>query len=586
MNSPFYTNQIEFCHECVTPGTSYYGHVDCPCCENPVLLGIQIRYCGPQQEVAVKIAEYTGTKLKALTSQMVNAVDTIESQMLRPGQKYNKSTCNDCGGTVEENATCLDGGCLSVSTGRDGDDERDVCWTTTNNPNQSTRTYDCIKGSCMEIGNGRFTSMSNCMKECNDIIDGRSSRTIRGDKTRILPPAPVNEEQSSVTRRTSVTVSEPSFYTCQSTVNPVVSENQHACIPVSTLSNGAYHNLEDCLNSGCGGWIVATTEDRIEANGIVVRPKEIAPIGMCCESYISKSTAPLTIESCTNYCCNGNDVWYPLYNTNGVTNSISSPLSYVNSVISHLITSQIAEVTNNKAPYIRKGYKTIRPYTPDTVNRCSGEVIGYIDHIPVYSSIADAVAQAPNYGCEGYHDHTINGKVGYMPCTSRSLMTIGDDPGWMGDYHGPTNQLTIKHIDGGAGPIHRCCPVPNQPGAPSWVSVNPCGGNNIYTGAVVLGSGCGINPNAAGGGSDPLWCCTYDLLVGPSDIELKEKIEKVGKSESGINIYEFDYKNKSYGEGRYRGVMAQEVPEASFRHEDGYLHVNYSQIDVDFKKVR
>ena len=30
----------------------------------------------------------------------------------------------------------------------------------------------------------------------------------------------------------------------------------------------------------------------------------------------------------------------------------------------------------------------------------------------------------------------------------------------------------------------------------------------------VLGSGCGPDPNAAGGGSDPLWCCSYDIIVG------------------------------------------------------------------------
>ena len=157
-----------------------------------------------------------------------------------------------------------------------------------------------------------------------------------------------------------------------------------------------------------------------------------------------------------------------------------------------------------------------------------------------------------------------------------------DDPGIGYDYQGPTNQLTIKYVDG---PINRCCPVTNQPGTPSWVSVNPCGGNNIYTGVPVLGSGCGPNPNAAGGASDPLWCCTYDIVTG-SDRVLKQNIVKVGTSPSGINIYEFEYKDKSFGEGTFNGVIAQEVPQASIRKEDGYLYVNYSQIDVDFKKVR
>ena len=105
-----------------------------------------------------------------------------------------------------------------------------------------------------------------------------------------------------------------------------------------------------------------------------------------------------------------------------------------------------------------------------------------------------------------------NGQVGSWrnSCPQKyGGITNDSDPQF--DYHGPTNLLTIKHVDG---PIHRCCPVTNDPNAPSWVSVNPCGGNNIYTGAVVLGSGCGPHPNAAAGASDPNWCCTYDLLVG------------------------------------------------------------------------
>ena len=70
-----------------------------------------------------------------------------------------------------------------------------------------------------------------------------------------------------------------------------------------------------------------------------------------------------------------------------------------------------------------------------------------------------------------------------------------------------------------------------------------------------------------------------------SDITLKENIDLVGKSESGINIYEFDYINKKYGNGRYRGVMAQEVPSASFVGPEGTLMVDYSKIDVKFEEL-
>lgn len=73
-----------------------------------------------------------------------------------------------------------------------------------------------------------------------------------------------------------------------------------------------------------------------------------------------------------------------------------------------------------------------------------------------------------------------------------------------------------------------------------------------------------------------------------SDLRLKENIEKVGYSESGIPIYEFNYINKSYGEGRYRGTMAQDLlninPDAVIE-DNGVFKVDYSVIDVDFVRV-
>ena len=72
-----------------------------------------------------------------------------------------------------------------------------------------------------------------------------------------------------------------------------------------------------------------------------------------------------------------------------------------------------------------------------------------------------------------------------------------------------------------------------------------------------------------------------------SDSRLKKNIRRVGKSNRGINIYEFEYKNKSrYGSGVYSGVMAEEIQgNAVRRHENGYLMVDYTQLDVDFKKI-
>ncbi len=72
-----------------------------------------------------------------------------------------------------------------------------------------------------------------------------------------------------------------------------------------------------------------------------------------------------------------------------------------------------------------------------------------------------------------------------------------------------------------------------------------------------------------------------------SDINLKENIKLIGKSKSGINIYEFKYINE---EGLYQGVIAQELigtehSSALMLDENNMYMVDYSKIDVEFKKI-
>lgn len=70
-----------------------------------------------------------------------------------------------------------------------------------------------------------------------------------------------------------------------------------------------------------------------------------------------------------------------------------------------------------------------------------------------------------------------------------------------------------------------------------------------------------------------------------SDSRLKHDIVQVGKSLSGINIYEFSYVGHS---SRWKGVLAQELlasrPDAVFQDQSGYLVVDYSKIDVPFSR--
>jgi hypothetical protein len=67
-----------------------------------------------------------------------------------------------------------------------------------------------------------------------------------------------------------------------------------------------------------------------------------------------------------------------------------------------------------------------------------------------------------------------------------------------------------------------------------------------------------------------------------SDIRLKENVKQIGQSPSGINIYSFNFKGTK---DQYEGVLAHEVPYASMVGDSGYWKVDYSQLDVEFKKV-
>ena len=67
-----------------------------------------------------------------------------------------------------------------------------------------------------------------------------------------------------------------------------------------------------------------------------------------------------------------------------------------------------------------------------------------------------------------------------------------------------------------------------------------------------------------------------------SDVRLKDNVKLVGKSPSDINIYSFNYKGSK---DKYEGVLAHEVPWASHTHDNGYLMVDYSKLDVDFRRI-
>ena len=107
--------------------------------------------------------------------------------------------------------------------------------------------------------------------------------------------------------------------------------------------------------------------------------------------------------------------------------------------------------------------------------------------------------------------------------------------------------------------------------SPFWSILG--GAGNMAT----MGGGAALGASGGGGGG----------AAAASDKRLKQNIEKIGVSEDGINIYEFEYvKNPKH---RFVGVIAQELlethPEAVIKESDGYYSVNYDLIDVNFEQV-
>ena len=73
-----------------------------------------------------------------------------------------------------------------------------------------------------------------------------------------------------------------------------------------------------------------------------------------------------------------------------------------------------------------------------------------------------------------------------------------------------------------------------------------------------------------------------------SDVRYKKNIEKIGSSELGLPIFEFEYIDTSHGKGRFRGTIAQELIKAGYAHATildhrGHYRVKYDKIDIDFE---
>ena len=70
-----------------------------------------------------------------------------------------------------------------------------------------------------------------------------------------------------------------------------------------------------------------------------------------------------------------------------------------------------------------------------------------------------------------------------------------------------------------------------------------------------------------------------------SDRKLKKNINIIGMSNSGLNIYSFEYKNPSFGVGLFQGVMSDEIPAEAVVNMGDFEAVDYSMLDVEFKRI-
>ena len=100
-------------------------------------------------------------------------------------------------------------------------------------------------------------------------------------------------------------------------------------------------------------------------------------------------------------------------------------------------------------------------------------------------------------------------------------------------------------------------------------------GTDMQTNAAYVNSG---GANSIGGG-------TISTNYETSDRKLKKNIKKISKSPGGLNIYSFEFKDSKYGDGLFQGVMSDEVPRKVVTKKNGYDMVDYSKIDVEFKKI-
>ena len=122
--------------------------------------------------------------------------------------------------------------------------------------------------------------------------------------------------------------------------------------------------------------------------------------------------------------------------------------------------------------------------------------------------------------------------------------------------------------------------------APTGGVTPPTGGGMWGYGTMPTGTTGAMGPYGPVSQAPPGVNVNPTYGVTGSDRRLKTDIKQIGLSPSGLKVYTFKYIDKSMGEGVWQGVMSDEVPQSVVvKDENGYDMVDYSRLDVEFKKV-
>ena len=371
----------------------------------------EVMFVGTQAEVSVKISDYMGTELRTVTKSMNTAMTELEEQVkggiIKDSEGKVKQRCTSCGGTSQAYGSCLISGCLTMVDYK-FDDSDIVQWTT--NTSGGIKTFDCIKGICVSAKNGMFATLTDCLGQCDSLGDKGSTKTLIGKKTTV-------SADGDSKGKASIPKAGPSgiYYNCGVQTNSLVGEQQKACIPSTTATAGGYSTLEECLNSGCAGFVTSNSP-LVSVNGLRLTNNTIAPIPMCCEEWINASTSSLSVENCKSNCCDGTQTWFPLYNVLGDNAYYNSTTAYLTREMVPLVNDGTLTIASSKNEYLSKGYSFQPAYTGTKIPVCLTNIVGYTNEKPCYSTIVAALTQASVQNCVGYSTTQIGGTTCYTAC--------------------------------------------------------------------------------------------------------------------------------------------------------------------------